>query len=153
MWQRRAHHHSQPGPGCLYSTPATMAVAASYGDVGATRSVIFSLSIGGFLRPLFVAGPSLRLSDDGSTVRPSTISHQWVSGIARILATMPGEGEEGTPKKTPTRGMVSTTRGDYACLGGPCGHGCGTPHQGSGLRRGLGGTLKTMSFFLAQSTF
>ena len=29
-----------------------------------------------------------------------TISHQcqWVSGIAHILATMPGEGDEGTPK-------------------------------------------------------
>ena len=61
-----------------------------------------------------------------------TISHQWVSGIARILATMPQDGTEGTlaPAKTLTRGMVRTTRGAYACLGGSCGHGCGTPHVG-----------------------
>ena len=34
----------------------------------------------------------------------NTISHQWVSGIARILATiaMPQEGTEGTPQKNLT---------------------------------------------------
>ena len=32
-----------------------------------------------------------------------TISHQRVSGIARILATMPGEGDEGTPRKNDMR--------------------------------------------------
>ena len=37
--QRRAHHHSQPGPGMSYITPAAMAAAVSYGDVGVTRSV------------------------------------------------------------------------------------------------------------------
>ena len=62
------------------------------------------------------------------------ISHQWVSGIARILATMLGEDlggtGEGDPPKTLTRGQVTTTKGVYACLGGPCGHGCGTPNVG-----------------------
>ena len=39
--------------------------------------------------PLFV-----QRSADGNT-----ISHQWVQGIARILALLPQEGTEGTPKK------------------------------------------------------
>ena len=60
----------------------------------------------------------------------NTISHQWVSGIARILATMSGEVPEGTLQKKLTRGMVSTTRGVYACIRGVCGHGCGTPNAG-----------------------
>ena len=41
------------------------------------------------------------------------IWHQCVSGIAGILATMPGEGSEGTP---PKRGQVSTTKGPSACM-------------------------------------
>ena len=60
----------------------------------------------------------------------TTTSHQWVQGIARILADMPQEGKEGNPHKKLTRGVVSTTRGTYACLGGACGHGCGTPNVG-----------------------
>ena len=61
----------------------------------------------------------------------NTIFHQWASGIARILATMPVADEnEGTPQKRQTRGMVSTTKGAYACLVGACGHGCGTPNVG-----------------------
>ena len=81
-------------------------------------------------------GPGMAKATEGNTsfVQRSaggrTIPHQWASGIARILATMPGEGKEGTPQKKLTRGMVSTTRGAYACLGGACGHECGTPHVG-----------------------
>ena len=48
-----------------------------------------------------------------------TTSHQWISGIDRILSTMPGEGDEGKPPEKMTRGMVSTTKGVYACLGAP----------------------------------
>ena len=70
--------------------------------------------------PLFV-----QRSADGNT-----ISHQLVSGIARIMADFPQEGTEGTPQKKLTRGVVSTTKGTYACLGGSCGHGCGTPDVG-----------------------
>ena len=36
--------------------------------------------------------PFVQRSADGKTT-----SHQWISGIARILAAMPGEGDEGTP--------------------------------------------------------
>ena len=76
--------------------------------------------------PFFV-----QMSAYGNTmIIPITISHQWASGIARILATMPGEVKEGAPQKKLTRGMVRTTGGAYACLGGACGHGCGTPNVG-----------------------
>ena len=47
-----------------------------------------------------------------------TISAQWVSGIARILATMPANATEGPPQKMTTRGMVRATKGTYAYLGG-----------------------------------
>ena len=60
-----------------------------------------------------------------------TISHQWASGIARILATIPGDDSEGKPPTNLTRVQVRTTKGVYACLGGPCGHGCGTPDVGT----------------------
>ena len=65
----------------------------------------------------------------------STISRQWVSGIARMLAAMPGEVHEGTPQKmhTRARGMAGTTRprGAYACLEGACGNGCGALNVGN----------------------
>ena len=85
-------------------------------------------------------GPGMKKATEGDpqfvqrNADGSTISHQWVSGIAHILATMPGaEENEGTPQKPQTRGMVSTTKGSYACLGGACGHGCGTPNVGEDM--------------------
>ena len=73
--------------------------------------------------------PFVQRSADGRA-----ISRQWVSGIARILATIPGEAGEGGPPKQLTRSrghdIVTTTKGVYACHGGPCAHGCGTPHVG-----------------------
>ena len=78
------------------------------------------------MKPITEGSPSfVQRSPDGSTT-----SAQWISGIARILTTMPGHVSKGKPQ---TRGVVRTTRGAYACLGGACGHGCGTPNVGGDL--------------------
>ena len=71
---------------------------------------------------------SVQRSADGRA-----ISHRWILGIAQTLAGMPGAVEEG--KLVPlTRGQVRVTHGGYACLGGPCGHGCGAPDVGESMR-------------------
>ena len=83
-------------------------------------------------------GPGMTKATEGDpqfvqrNAEGTAASHQWVSGIAHILATLPGaEGDEGTPQKPLTRGKVITTRGAYAYLGGACGNGCGTPNVGA----------------------
>ena len=71
---------------------------------------------------------SVQRSADGRA-----ISHRWILGIAQTLAGMPGAVEEGKPVPL-TRGQVRVTQGGYACLGGPCGHGCGAPDVGESMR-------------------
>ena len=57
----------------------------------------------------------------------TTVPDEWKLGLARFLADGPDSLQESRGSRL-SRSQVASTEGQYSCLAGSCGHGCGTPH-------------------------